>query len=85
MNKEQKFFLVIESMVDANGNFGELHNFYLDENQAYAKYYTILSAAAVSSVPYHAAFIIRDDGITIEGRIFDRRESAQPQDEGGET
>jgi len=51
-------------------------------NQAYAKYYTICAAAAISEIPYHSAAIIRSDGIMIEGKVFDRRTNeAEPEEE----
>lgn len=66
-------YTTIENQQRTDGSWGLLYDHYEDENQAYAKYYTVLAAAAVSEIPYHAAYIIRSDGITIEGRVFDRR------------
>lgn len=45
---------------------------YDDENRAPAKFYTICAAAALSGIPYHAAFLIYEDGAVMQ-RIFDRR------------
>lgn len=67
------FWTTVENQGRPDGSYGLLYDHFTDENAAYAKYYTILAAAAVSEIPYHAAYIIRDDGITIEGRVFDRR------------
>lgn len=66
------FYIVLE--VQNAGTPAVLTDVYVDSSQAYAKFYTILSAAAVSSVPYHAAYIVRDDGAMIEGKVFDRRD-----------
>lgn len=68
------FYIVIESQITSSGAFAAITNKYDDINSAYAKLYTILAAAAVSDIPYHAAFIMRDDLVCIEGRAFDRRE-----------
>ena len=62
-----------------NGVVGSNVWTYDDEPHALAKYFAILSAAAVSSVTIHAATIIRSDGIQIEGRGFDR--TPQPEEE----
>ena len=67
------FYVVLEIQIDNGGNRGLLNNFYDNLDSALAKLYTVLSAAAVSGIPYHAGQIIRSDGLIIEGRIFDRR------------
>lgn len=67
------FYTVLEIQQDANGSRVAIPTIYGDEGQALAKYYTICAAAAVSTIPYHSVAILRDDGIIIEGRVFDRR------------
>lgn len=67
------FYTTIENQVRNDGSRGLLYDHFDDENLAYAKYYTVCAAAAVSGIPYHSAHIIRDDGIMIEGKVFDRR------------
>jgi hypothetical protein len=67
------FYTTIENQVRADGSKGLLYDHFDDENRALAKYYTICAAAAVSEIPYHSAAIMRDDGIIIDGRVFDRR------------
>ena len=73
------FYTVIENQ--ANNGFALLYYHYTDLNQALAKYYTVLAAAAVSQIEYHSAHIIRSDGVMIEGRVFDRREQEEPAEE----
>lgn len=76
------FYTTIENQVRLDGSKGLLFDHFEDVNQAYAKYYTILAAAAVSEIPYHAGYLIRDDGIMIEGRVFDRRtDDVEPEPE----
>ena len=47
---------------------------YEDKEKAQAKFYTVLAAAAVSALPYHAAWLLRSDGVVEEQRVFDRGE-----------
>lgn len=67
------FYTVIEKQLN-NGTPGTIATHYDNETAALAAYFTICAAAAVSTIEYHAAHIIRSDGIMIEGRVFDRRE-----------
>ena len=76
------FFTTIENQVRADGSRGLLYDHFDDENRAYAKYFTICAAAAVSGIPYHAACIIRSDGVMIEGKVWNRR--AEAADNGDE-
>ena len=66
------FYTTIENQGRSDG-FGLLYDHFTDLNQAYAKFYTILAAAAVSDIPYHAGMLIRDDGYVIGEKVFDRR------------
>lgn len=67
------FYTVIEKQFN-DGTPGTIATHYSSETAALAAYYTILAAAAVSTIEYHSAHIIRSDGIMIDGRVFDRRE-----------
>ena len=69
------FYTTIENQLRGDGSRGLLYDHFDDLNAALAKYYTICAAAAVSGIPYHAAYILHSDGYTIEQRIFDRRAS----------
>ena len=72
------FYTVIEKQLN-NGTPGTLATHYDTEREALAAYFTICAAAAVSTIEYHAAHIIRSDGIMIEGRVFDRREAEETE------
>ena len=74
------FYTTIENQVRTDGSKGLLFDHFSDLNAALAKYYTILAAAAVSDIPYHSGYLIRDDGIMIEGRVFDRRIDREEED-----
>ena len=76
----EKFWLVIEIQEDANGNRAEIHYFKTDWAEAVSTVHTMIAAAAVSQLPYHAAFMVTSEGVIEEGRVFDRRSA----EEGGE-
>lgn len=75
------FYTTLENQLRPDGSRGLLYDHYEDENQAYAKLYTILAAAAVSEIPYHSGHIMRSDGILIEGKVFDRRDETEEEGE----
>lgn len=67
------FYTVIENQLRVDGSRGLFCDHFEDYNATLAKYYAICAEAAVSGLPYHSVHIIRDDGIMIESRVFDRR------------
>ena len=67
------FYTVIENQMNNEGQFSVLCDHYDDETLAYSKLYTVLSLASVSTIPYHSCFILRSDGLVIDGKVFDRR------------
>lgn len=73
------FYLTTEVMIDNEGNKGVLPFTFDTYEAALAKYYYVLSAAASSTVPYHACFIIRSDGVMTDGKVFDRTGGVYPQ------
>ena len=94
-----EFYTTIENQRQQDGAFALLYeHFHGFETQtasakdrAYAKFFTICAAAAVSGIPYHSACIIRSDGTMIEGRVWDRRadpvtvpEQSGPEEQAGE-
>lgn len=67
------FYTTIENQLRSDGSRGLLYDHYEVEEDALAKLYTILAAAATSQLPYHSGHILRSDGIITDGRVFDRR------------
>lgn len=67
------FYTTIENQVRSDGSKGLLYDHFDNYDDAIAKFFTVCAAAAKSNIPYHSACIIRDDGVMIEGRVFDRR------------
>lgn len=76
----ETIYTTIENQVRNDGSFGLLYDHFTDMNAAYAKYFTVCAAAAVSEIPYHSAHILRSDGIMIESRVWDRRSNAVAQE-----
>lgn len=75
------FYTTIENQVRPDGSKGLLYDHYDNYNDALAKLYTILAAAAKSECLYHSGHIMRSDGILTDGRVFDRRTSPAPEPE----
>ena len=71
-----KIYTTVENQLREDGSKGLLYDHYDNENQALAKFYTVCAAAALSGIPYHAAFLIYEDGSVMQ-RIFDRRSDEQ--------
>lgn len=67
------FWSVIELQTMDNGAHAALVTAFDSEREAQSKYHAILSAAAISDIPYHAAFLINSStGIIEESKIFKR-------------
>ena len=75
------FYTTIENQVRPDGSKGLLYDHYDNYNDALAKLYKILAAAAKSECLYHSGHIMRSDGILTDGRVFDRRTSPAPEPE----
>lgn len=76
----QYFYTTVEVQKRLDGTYSVLwDNFYEEENKkpaqarAEAKYHAICTEAALSDIPYHAAYILRSDGATTLVSIYDRR------------
>ncbi len=67
-------YLILEIQTNADGTIGTLITQKDDLNEAMSTYYTILAAAAISSLPLHAAVLMTNEGISLEWKAFDRRE-----------
>lgn len=65
-------FIVIE-LQTSNGATGNFVFSFATIEEAYAKYYAILSAASTSNVELHTALILTADGNVVRSEHFDRR------------
>ena len=67
------FYTTIENKILNDDSHELLYEFFDDENQAWNKFYNILAVASISDIPYHAGYLIQDNGMIIGSRVFDRR------------
>ena len=63
-------YIVIEMQKGQNGKISTIVNAYETLNEAESKFFTIMSAAAISSVPQHGAFILHVDGNVSRNEIY---------------
>ena len=64
-------YIVIELQTSSQGQSSNIVTAYDSLAQAESKYHTILAAAAVSSVPHHAAVILDHTGMQLAQRCFE--------------
>lgn len=55
-------YIVIEMQTNADCDVATIVTKHPTREEAESKYYTVLSAAALSTVPIHAATVLRNDG-----------------------
>lgn len=65
-------FIVIEIQTSSEGVVSTLPFAFDSIEEALAKYYAILSVAAVSSVPIHSCVLLSNEGIVQENKCFNR-------------
>lgn len=70
-------YITIEIQSYPDGTVGFLTFDYTDKAQAESKYHAVLSAAAVSALPQHAAILIDNTGKLLERQCYSH---AVPQD-----
>lgn len=63
-------YIVVELQTNTDGSVGNLVWSYDSRNEAEQKYYIILSAAAVSTLPVHAGVLMTSDGRMIYTQCF---------------
>lgn len=69
-------YLVIEIQTNSDGTVGNLVYSYADRNQAEQKYHLVLSSAAVSQLPAHAACLMTSEGQLLERKCYHHVEEA---------
>lgn len=63
-------YLVIEIQKFANGSMSTPAYAYDNLNSAEAKYYSILAAAAVSSLPVHSCILMSEEGFPLRHECY---------------
>lgn len=71
-------FIVIELQTNADGSVGNFVWAFATREDAFAKYHTVLSTAAVSALPVHAAVILDNSGLQIAAQAF-RHDVPEPE------
>ena len=66
------FYTVLE-VQDLGSSKAVLSQCYDNKNSAYSDYFTRCASAAISVIPYHAAYLIESGYGCIEQREWDRR------------
>lgn len=67
-------YVVIELQTNSDGTVGTLTNAYTNRSQAEQAYHTILAAAAVSSLPVHAAVMLQNDGLLVHQDAYEHEQ-----------
>ena len=81
-------FYIIEIQTYQDGTYGDIKHFAYDEDpdkarlKAEGKYYEVLSAAAVSDLPCHAAILFSSEGFPIMNQCY--KHNVQPAEVGAE-
>ena len=72
-------YIVIELQTNSDGTVGNLVYAYDTQPEAESKYHAVLSAAAVSTIPVHAAVLMDNTGFFLERKSY-KHEVAQEQE-----
>lgn len=64
-------YIVIEIQTNANGTVGNFVWAFDTQDAAFAKYHSVLSVAAVSSLPIHSCVILKNNGLQIAAQYFE--------------
>lgn len=64
-------YIVLEIQTYLSGEVGTLITQHTNRNEAESKYHSVLSAAAISGLPKHAAVLMTNDGFFIESKSYE--------------
>lgn len=67
-------YIVMEIQTNSDGTVGTLVNSYADRDHAESSYHTILAAAALSSLPCHAAVLLTEQGLILANGYYEHGE-----------
>ena len=80
-------YYIVEIQQYLNGEFGHIVHFAYDENpdtarlKGESKYYEVLSAAAVSNLPSHAAIMFSTEGFPLLHQCYKHTVQPEPEPE----
>lgn len=72
-------YIVTEIQTNSDNTIGILTNNYEDRQAAESKYHSILSFAATSTLPVHAASIATNEGAIIEYKCYKHIQEMEPE------
>lgn len=70
-------YLVIEIQTNQDGTVGNLVYAYDTLAEAESKYHAVLSYAALSELPVHAAVLLRSDGAALASEFYEREQEQE--------
>lgn len=70
-------YLVIEIQTNKDGTVGNLVFAYDTLAEAESKYHAVLSYAALSELPVHAAVLLRSDGAALASEFYEREQEQE--------
>lgn len=63
-------YIVLEVQTNIDQTIGTLVTSFTDKDHAESKYHSVLSSAAISSLPRHSAFLLTDDGSVVRRECY---------------
>ena len=63
-------YIVIELQTNSDGTVGNIVTAYDSRDEAESHYHTVLAAAALSTLPTHAAVLMASDGGYIDAKCY---------------
>ena len=63
-------YIVLEVQTMNDGTIGTIIDSFADRNEAENKYHTILAYAAISNLPIHTVFLLKNDGYTVKSEGY---------------
>ena len=67
-------YVVVEMQKGQNGKIATIVTAHETLNEAESKFFAIMSAAAISSVPQHGAFILHADGNVSRNEVYNHEQ-----------
>lgn len=66
-------YIVLEMQTNADGTVGTILTTYDKLNEAESKFFSILSAAALSTLPVHTAVLLTNNGTMLRAETFEHK------------
>ena len=70
-------FIILEAQTNLDGTVGNILTGYENRDEAESKYHSVLSAAAISDLPLHSAFMLTNDAHVIKSECYRHEQPEQ--------